>query len=170
MNPVRFAILGAGGIAVKFKNAADLTEGAEVVAVGSKSAERAAAFAEKNHIPRWYDNYETMLEDPEIDAVYIATTHNFHMENIRACIAAGKHILCEKPLVLTEAEAEEAFQLAAEKGVFLMEAMWSRFLPHLRKAYGSGGRLCTPAGWKLPGPGRLPPARPGFYQAAIWQK
>ena len=119
---------------MKFKNAVDLTEGAEVVAVGSKSAERAAAFAEKNHVPRWYDNYEELLSSPDIDAVYIATTHNFHMENIRACIAAGKHILCEKPLVLTEAEAVEAFRLAAEKGVFLMEAMWSRFLPHLRKS------------------------------------
>ncbi|MBR4959283.1 MAG: Gfo/Idh/MocA family oxidoreductase [Clostridia bacterium] len=131
MQNIRFAILGAGGIAVKFKKAVDLTEGAEVIAVGSKSADRAAAFAEKNNIPLWYSSYEEMLANPDIDAVYIATTHNFHLENIRACIAAGKHILCEKPMVLAESDAAEAFALAAEKGVFLMEAMWSKFLPHL---------------------------------------
>ncbi|MBR5444479.1 MAG: Gfo/Idh/MocA family oxidoreductase [Clostridia bacterium] len=134
MKTIRFAILGAGGIAVKFKNAVDLTEGAEVIAVGSKSAERAAAFAGKNGIPLWYGSYDEMLANPDIDAVYIATTHNFHMENLRACIAAGKHILCEKPMVLTEADAREAFAMAAEKGVFLMEAMWSKFLPHLCRA------------------------------------
>jgi len=134
MKNIRFAILGAGGIAVKFKNAIDLTEGAEVIAVGSKSAERAAAFAEKQNIPLWYGSYEEMLANPDIDAVYIATTHNFHGENLRACIAAGKHIVCEKPMVLTEGEAAEIFALAQQKGVFLMEAMWSRFLPHLQKA------------------------------------
>jgi len=134
MQTIRFAILGAGGIAAKFKDAIDRTEGAEVVAVGSKSLERAAAFAEKHNISRWYGSYAEMLSCPDIDAVYIATTHNFHMENIMECINAGKHIVCEKPMVLTEADARKVFSLAGEKGVFLMEAMWSRFLPHLQQA------------------------------------
>ncbi|MBQ8642274.1 MAG: Gfo/Idh/MocA family oxidoreductase [Clostridia bacterium] len=134
MKAVRFAILGAGGIAVKFKDAVDRTEGAEVIAVASKSRERAAAFAGKQNIPLWYDSYDAMLENPDVDAVYIATTHNYHAENLRACIAAGKHIVCEKPMVLTEADAAEIFALAEKKGVFLMEAMWSRFLPHLQQA------------------------------------
>lgn len=134
MQTIRFAILGAGGIAAKFKDAVDRTEGAEVVAVGSKSPERAAVFAGKHNIARWYGSYGEMLACPEIDAVYIATTHNFHKENLMECIHAGKHIICEKPMVLTEADAAEVFALAREKGVFLMEAMWSRFLPHLQQA------------------------------------
>ena len=134
MQTIRFAILGAGGIAAKFKDAVDRTEGAEVVAVGSKSPERAAAFAGKHNIARWYGSYGEMLACPDIDAVYIATTHNFHKENLMECIHAGKHIICEKPMVLTEADAAEVFALAREKGVFLMEAMWSRFLPHLQQA------------------------------------
>ena len=132
---LRFAVLGTGGIANQFAHAVSLVENAVIVAAASRSsAERAAAFAEKHSIPNSYGSYEEMLANDEVDAVYIATTHNFHKENIIQCLNAGKHILCEKPMVLTEADARECFDLAREKNLFLMEAMWTRCLPALRKA------------------------------------
>ncbi len=133
MQEIRFGIMGAGAIAGKFVQAVGAVEGARVTAVSSKSMERAAAFAEKCSLP-WYGSYADMLARDDVDAVYIATTHNFHMENMRMCIEAGKHVLCEKAMVLTEADAREIFALAKEKGVFCMEAMWSRFLPTMTKA------------------------------------
>ena len=133
MKTIRFAIMGAGGIAEKFAQAVKLTEGAEVVAVASKSMERAESFAKRNNIDT-FCSYDQMLSMDNVDAVYIATTHNFHYENIKACLNSGKHVLCEKCMVLHEAEAKELFALAKTKGLFLMEAMWSRFLPPLKTA------------------------------------
>ena len=134
MKTIRFGIIGAGGIANKFCDAVKRTEYAEVCAVSSKSMERARAFAEKNGVPLFYDSYETMLKEAEIDAVYIATTHNFHMDNIRLCFEYGKHVLCEKAMVLTAEDAREVFRLAKERNLFCMEAMWSNFLPPVQKA------------------------------------
>ncbi len=133
MKNIRFGIIGAGNIAVKFADAAKRVDGASVAAVSSKSIERAKAFAEANEIPAYYGSYETMVET-DIDAVYIATTHNFHMENILLCLEHGKHVLCEKAMVLTSADAKEVFRLAREKNLFCMEAMWSCFLPQIQKA------------------------------------
>jgi len=138
MEKLRFGIMGAGGIAGKFAHAIRLVreeDGFDVTveAVSSKSAERAQAFAERNGIPSAYGSYAEMLARDDIDAVYIATTHNFHKENLVQAMT-GKHVLCEKPMVLTEADAREIFALAEEKGVFLMEAMWSNFLPAIVKA------------------------------------
>ena len=134
MHTFRFGILGAGNIANYFCSGVRLVEGAEVLAVASKSPDRAAAFAGKNGIPHTCGSYDALLARDDIDAVYIATTHNFHMELIRLALNAGKHVLCEKAMVLTEADAREAFALAKEKGLFLMEAMWSRFLPQYQTA------------------------------------
>lgn len=134
MKNIRFGIIGAGNIANRFCNAVKLADGAEVCAAASKSMERAQAFAEKNGIADFYDSYEEMLKKADIDAVYIATTHNFHMENIRLCLEYGKHILCEKSMVLTADDAREVFRLAKEKNLFCMEAMWSNFLPQTQKA------------------------------------
>ena len=134
MKNIRFGIIGAGNIANRFCNAVKLADGAEVCAAASKSMERAQAFAEKNGIADFYDSYEEMLKKADIDAVYIATTHNFHMENIRLCLEYGKHILCEKAMVLTADDAREVFRLAKEKNLFCMEAMWSNFLPQTQKA------------------------------------
>ncbi len=133
MNKIRFGIMGAGKIAERFAHAASLTECAEVIAVASKTHEKAENFAKRNNIPRFCD-YETLVNSPDIDAVYIATTHNFHYENIKQCLNAGKHVLCEKPMVLTEKDASELFESARSKGLFLMEAMWTRFLPSMKKA------------------------------------
>lgn len=134
MGIFRFGILGAGNIANYFCNGVKLVEGAEVAAVASKSLQRAKTFAEANGIADWYDSYDALLARQDIDAVYIATTHNFHLELIRKALNAGKPVLCEKAMVLTEADAREAFDLAREKGLFLMEAMWSRFLPQYQQA------------------------------------
>ena len=148
MEKLRFGIMGAGGIAGKFAHAVRLVKAEDgfdvtVEAVSSKSVQRAQAFAAKHSIPDAYGDYAEMLARDDIDAVYIATTHNFHAENLRQAIEAGKHILCEKPMVLTEEDAREIFALAQEKGVFLMEAMWSNFLPAIVKAkeWISSGRI-----------------------------
>ena len=134
MSICRFGILGAGNIANYFCNGVKLVEGAQVVAVASKSLERAKAFAAKNGIPDAYGSYQALLSRQDINVVYIATTHNFHMELIRLALNSGKHVLCEKAMVLNEADAREAFALAKDKGLFLMEAMWSRFLPQYQTA------------------------------------
>lgn len=131
---VRFGILGAGNIAHKFAKAAAEVENAQVVAVASKSSERAAAFAREEHIPNHFGSYEEMLARKDINAVYIATTMNFHYENILQCLQAGKHVLCEKCMVLSSAQAKEVFTLAKERGLFVMECMWVRFLPKIAKA------------------------------------
>ncbi|MHC1693764.1 MAG: Gfo/Idh/MocA family protein [Eubacteriales bacterium] len=133
MKPFRFGIIGAGRIAVRFCDAVNRLENVEVTAVSSKDAERARDFAEKNGVPSFYGSYEQMLSREDIDAVYIATTHNFHHENILSCIEHGKHVLCEKCMVLTKAQAEDVFSRARQKGIFVMEAMWSRFLPSVQK-------------------------------------
>lgn len=134
MDTFRFGIIGAARIANKFCDAVRYIEGAEVVAVSSKDLDRAKAFAEKNCLPSYYGSYDEMLSRDDIDAVYIATTHNFHYENLIACIEHGKHALCEKCMVLTKQQAETVFALAAKKNLFIMEAMWSRFLPNIKKA------------------------------------
>jgi len=134
MSICRFGIIGAGSIAAHFCKGVKLVEGAEVVAVASSSEERAKAFAQANGVPQAYGSYEEMLRSADINVVYIATTHNFHMDNIRLCYEYGKHVLCEKAMVLTAADARESFRLAKEKGLFCMEAMWTRFLPQYQKA------------------------------------
>lgn len=142
---LKFAVLGAGNIAKQFVHAISLVEGAEIIAVASKTYERTTAFQKEHSIPLSYSSYEEMLKNPDIDAVYIATTNNYHYDNIIDCLNAGKHILCEKPMVLTEADARKCFELAREKNLFLMEAMWSRCLPALSKAkeWIDSGRLGT---------------------------
>lgn len=145
---ITFAILGAGGIAGQFARAVEMTKGATIGAVASRSVERAEAFSKLYNIPKAYGSYEEMLAQPDIDVVYIATTHNFHYENIVECLNAGKHVLCEKPMVLTEEDARLCFDMAKEKGLFLMEAMWSRFLPGAKKARewieeGRIGKICS---------------------------
>lgn len=133
-NAIRFGIIGPGSIAKKFCAAVRLVNDAEVVAAASRTPGKAQAFIEEFGIPKAYTSYEEMVSDSDIDAVYIATTHNFHYENLLLCLRAGKHVLCEKAMVLTRAQAETVFALATEKGRFCMEATWSRFLPAIQKA------------------------------------
>ena len=133
MCKIRFGIMGAAKIAGKFMDAMNYVKNAEAVTVASSSMERAEAFREKYGLSS-ADSYESMLKRSDIDAVYIATTQNFHKEHVLMCLRHGKHVLCEKAMALSEADAKEMFLLAEEKGLFLMEAMWSRFLPNILKA------------------------------------
>lgn len=124
-----FGIIGAGNIAHKFIEAVRLTKKAEVIAVASKSPDRAKAWAKQEHLAKYYDSYDKLLADPAIDIIYIATLSNAHYDNIKASLLAGKHVICEKPLTQTASQAEEVIALARQKNLFLMEGMWSRFLP-----------------------------------------
>lgn len=110
----RFAIIGAGGIAHKFCDAVRLA-GHEVAAVASKSSERAAEFAAKENIARSFGNYAEMLDTVKPDAVYIATTHNFHYDNILLCLERGLPVICEKPMVCTADEARRVFDAAKRR-------------------------------------------------------
>ena len=125
----RWLILGAGDIAVKFNDAIRRIEGAEVIGVGSRSMARGAAFAEKHGIPHSGSYADMLALRP--DAAYIAATTEAHADLTRLCIEYGIPVLCEKAMFTNSAEAEEVFALAREKGVFAMEAMWSRFLPSI---------------------------------------
>lgn len=130
----QFGIMGAGNIASQFCDAVKRSGCAEVAAVASRTSGKAKAFAEKNNVPAYYASYEEMLARDDIDGVYVATTHNFHHENMIQALSAGKHVLCEKAFTMTKRQAAEVFALAEEKQLFCMEAMWSRFLPAIRKA------------------------------------
>ena len=94
---------------------------------------RAETFAREQGLPRAYGSYAQFLSDRAVDVVYIGNTTNLHYSSIKMCLAAGKHVICEKSMVETEAKAAECFSIASSKGLFLMEAMWSRFLPKTQK-------------------------------------
>ena len=142
--PLRFAILGAGHIASKM--AATLAflkrEGeVEPYAVASRDVARAEAFRSANGLPVAYGSYAEMLADDSVDAVYVATPNSRHFENARDSLLAGKHVLCEKPFTLSAAKAAELYRLADERGLFIMEALWTRFQPcvaAIRKIIASG--------------------------------
>lgn len=127
---IRWGILAPGGIATAFADALRKHTRQEIVAVGSRSAERSADFAARFDIPRHYGTYEELVADDAVDAVYVASPHSHHAEQALLAIAAGKHVLVEKAFTPTAAEARRVVQAAREADVTLMEAMWARFLPH----------------------------------------
>ncbi len=143
MKNVRFGIIGLGGIAKKFADALKRVEGVELAAVASREQERSDRFAAEFDAKRAYGRYADLLCDQEVDAVYIAVTHNLHYDIARRCIEAGKAVICEKPLFISLREAEELVRLARDRKILLMEAMWTRFLPAFRqaKAWVDGGRI-----------------------------
>lgn len=127
---LRWGIIGAGKIARKFVSDGRRAN-AKFVAVGSSSTDRARAFALEMDIPHC-GTYADVLSRPDIDAVYVATTHNFHVENALQVLKAGKALLVEKPIATSVAELQRLREAATEAGVLVMEAMWSRFLPLYR--------------------------------------
>ena len=130
MTGLRWGILATGGIAAAF--AADLrTAGLDLVAVGSRSQESADAFAARFDIPRAHGSYQALVEDPDVDIIYVATPHPMHHADARLALENGKHALVEKSFTVTRAEAADLQSLAAEKGLLVMEAMWTRYLPHM---------------------------------------
>lgn len=130
---IKWGILSTGGIARQFAEGLSLLPDAKLVAVGSRNQAAADEFGDLFNVPKRYPTYEALVNDPDIDVIYIGTPHIFHRDNMRLCLEAGKHVLCEKAFTINAAEAEEAINLAREKGLFLMEAMWTRFLPAVIK-------------------------------------
>lgn len=124
-----WGILGAGRIAARFATDLKKLPQARLAAVGSRSLDKAQAFADEHGFERAYGSYADMLADPAVDAVYVATPHPFHREHTLLCIDAGKAVLCEKPMEINAARVLDMVRAAQSKGVFLMEAMWTRFLP-----------------------------------------
>ncbi|MCU0501234.1 MAG: Gfo/Idh/MocA family oxidoreductase [Anaerolineae bacterium] len=126
---IGWGILGAGRIAGKFATESKLVPGTRLVAVGSRSAEKAEEFARQNGVERAYGSYAKLVADPEVDAVYVATLHPTHCEHTLLALDAGKAVLCEKPFAVTGREARQMIERARERRLFLMEAMWARFNP-----------------------------------------
>ena len=126
---IRWGIISTGNIAGKLADATRLVPDAELLAVGSRTQASADAFADRHGIPRRYATYEDLVGDPDVDVIYVATPHNLHHANTLLALNAGKHVLCEKPLAVNARETAEMIETARSKGLFLMEAMWTRFLP-----------------------------------------
>ena len=125
----KWAVIGPGRIAERFAGGLAAIDDAELYAVASRSEERAASFAKKFGAEKIYTSYESLLEDPDVDAVYVATPHRFHFEQAKMCLEAKKPVLCEKPLTVNADESAQLIKLARKNNTFLMEAMWTRFLP-----------------------------------------
>ncbi len=125
----RWGIIGCGLIAPKFFHAMENSGEGHVVAAASRSGHRAKRFQKRTGVERIYTSYEAMLESEQLDAVYVATSHNFHKENARLCLEHGLPVLVEKAFTQNARQAEEIISLARSKNLFLMEAMWTRFNP-----------------------------------------
>jgi predicted dehydrogenase len=125
-----WGVIGTGGIATKFISDLELVPDASVVAVGSRAWDRAQAFASQFAIPRGHGSYLDLVDDEEVDVVYVATPHGQHFDAVNLALDAGKHVLCEKAFTVNTRQAEALVAKARTKGLFLMEAMWTRFLPH----------------------------------------
>lgn len=127
--PVRWGIAATGGIAGRFARDMALVPDGEIVAVASRTQERAAAFAGEHGIPRAHPAYQALAADPDVDIVYVASPHSRHRDDTLLFLDAGKPVLCEKAFALNAAQATEMVEAARSRGLFLMEAIWSRFLP-----------------------------------------
>ncbi|HZN76932.1 MAG TPA: Gfo/Idh/MocA family oxidoreductase [Micromonosporaceae bacterium] len=131
--PIRWGILSTGGIAEKFTEDLRLVPDAEVLAVGSRSLEAARKFADRYAIPRAYGSWRELADDTDVDVVYVATPHQAHHPAALLCLEAGRAVLCEKPMTLDAASSAHLIEAARERGVFLMEAMWTRCMPAVRR-------------------------------------
>jgi predicted dehydrogenase len=144
---LNFAILGAGHIAAKMARTLDfLREEITPYSVASRDISRAEAICAESRFERAYGSYAEMLADSAVDVVYIATPNSFHHAQMLDCLMAGKHVICEKPFTLTVAEAEEVFALARSRGLFVLEALWTRFQPAVRliREVIASGEIGTP--------------------------
>lgn len=130
---IRWGILGTGRIARTFAEALKSVENNELHAVGSRLFEKAKAFSTEFHVNKAYGSYEEVAKDNEVDIIYIATPHHLHCSNTLMSLENDKHVLCEKPFGVNGREVRLMIEKAKEKNRFLMEAMWSRFLPNIIK-------------------------------------
>ena len=128
---MKWGILATGNIAKKFASTINQMskENEQLVAVGSRNIESAKAFANEHDIPRYYDSYEALVKDQDVEAVYVATPNTLHYENCRLCLEHGKHVLCEKPFTINEKQAQELYSMARDRHLFIMEGLWIWFLP-----------------------------------------
>ncbi len=128
---INWGIIGPGKIAHKFAKALAIVEDAKLFAVASRSIERATKFKKEYGATHAYNSYQDLLQNPNIDIVYIATTNNLHFEHAKLCLEHKKACLVEKPFTLKSTELKELVTLAKKNNVFLMEALWTRFLPSI---------------------------------------
>ena len=126
---IRWGILGPGGIAHKFADALKAIPDAEIIAVGSRDLQRAKAFADMFDVPYRHGSYVELANNPEVDVIYVATPHPFHKACAILCLEAGKAVLCEKPFTVDAEQAKALIACAQKHKQFLMEAMWTRFIP-----------------------------------------
>jgi predicted dehydrogenase len=129
--PLRWGVIGSGAIASVFTTDLALTDSGRVVAVGSRHQESADRFGDRFGIPSRYGSYQALVGDPEVDVVYVATPHPVHFADALLALEHGKPVLVEKAFTVSAAEARTLVDNARAKGLFLMEAMWTRFLPHM---------------------------------------
>ena len=132
MENFRVGIIGAGHIAEKMAWTLTQMQGAEPYAVASRSLDKAQCFGSKYGFRKAYGSYEELLDDPQVELVYVATPHSFHHRHVRMCLEKGKPVLCEKAFMLNRAQAEDVINLAREKKIFLAEAIWTRYEPSRR--------------------------------------
>jgi len=161
---VRLGILGTGRMAHDFAHGMRHAANIEVTAIGSRTQDAAARFAREFGIPTACASYEAVAENPDIDLVYVATPHSCHLSNTLMCLDAGKAALCEKPFAINAGEAMRMIERAREKRLFLMEAMWSRYIPaivRLRELL-AGGTIGN-AQLMIAGGAYMPAYDPDFY-------
>jgi predicted dehydrogenase len=153
---IRWGIIGTGQIAKHFARGLQAVSDAELLAVGSRSIETANAFGDAFDVARRYGSYAELVADPDVDVVYVSTPHPDHVTSTILCLEAGKPVLCEKPFAINVDEAKQMVELARAKGLFLMEAMWTRYRPTMVKvreliasgAIGEPRFLSANIGWK----------------------
>ena len=126
---MKIGILGPGNIAEKMAYTINHMKDAQCYAVASRDLERAKAFAEKFDIPKAYGSYEELAKDPDVELIYIAVPHSHHYMYMKMCLEHGKPVLCEKAFTANAAQAKEILELSIEKGVFVGEAIWTRYMP-----------------------------------------
>ena len=154
-----WGIIGPGRIAQQFADGLKVIDDATLYAVASTNLERANDFIEKNGGEKTYTSYEALVSDPKVDAIYVATPHRFHFENVMLCLNAGKPVLCEKPLTVNSAETKKLIETSSARKVFLMEALWTRYLPIYQEirqwleagAIGDVKYMCSTFGSVVPG-------------------
>ncbi len=133
MKIIHWGIIGPGKIADKFASDLLSVPNTKLYAIASSSSERAKFFAEKHHVEHHFDSYEEMLHLPNLDVVYVATPHTFHAEHAILCLEKGIPVLCEKPFAMNLRQVQKMIDAAQRHDVFLMEAMWTRFIPAIQK-------------------------------------
>lgn len=140
---IRFGLIGLGVITSRFARVINTVDGVEIISVASRNLSRSTAFAREFNAKKAALSYDDVINDPEVDVVYIGLTHNFHYEFTKRCLENHKPVICEKPLVTTKKQAVELINLAKENHTLLMEALWTRCMPSFRKAreWLNGGKI-----------------------------